>query len=123
MGYGDRVSIDEFIGKTLVSVKEAGSNEVYFEFIDGSKYKMFHEQDCCESVYLESVDVPLKHLIGMPILAASEETNSDNHLSGSDDSHTWTFYKIATFYTTCVMRWYGTSNGYYFESIDIERIS
>ena len=44
-------------GKTLVDVQgiEDGSREVLFSCSDGTKYKLYHQQDGDENVYLSSV--------------------------------------------------------------------
>lgn len=44
----------------------------------------------------------------------------EDALDEYDDSYTWTYYKISTLNHDCTLRFYGTSNGYYSEGIDIE---
>ena len=44
--------ITDFIGKTLIEIVN-NNEEVIFTFSDKTKYKMYHQQDCCETVYLE----------------------------------------------------------------------
>lgn len=81
---------------------EVRSDEIYFVCSDGTTYKMYHDQDCCEIVLIEDICGDIKCLIGTPILIAREATNSSsddvNHgpLNKFDESFTWTFYTIAT---------------------------
>ena len=65
--------LDEFIGKTLVSV-EKSFDSIVFKFSDGSSYMMYHSQDCCESVTVDDIDGDLDDLVGSPILNAEERT-------------------------------------------------
>lgn len=85
---------------------------------NGDKWAMFHDQDCCEEVYLEDIVGELDDLIGSPLLVAYVETSDDAPLNDYEDSWTWTFYRFATIKGSVVLRWYGTSNGYYSESVD-----
>lgn len=120
-------------------------DEIRFEADNGDVYKMCHHQDCCESVYLDDVIGDLADLVNTPILDAREETSGKRDegeralLDGeeyvmhklqsfgtdtqqdycADESETWTFYLFRTIKGSVTIRWYGTSNGYYSESVDI----
>ena len=128
--------LKDLVGKTMVSVDNVNDEEIVFVADDGKRYKLYHSQDCCESVSVESVVGDLSDLVGTPILTAEEVTyTSEEDLpaeervrlqmerankTGSyyDDSQTWTFYKFATIKGYVDIRWFGTSNGYYSESVD-----
>ncbi|MNJ49131.1 hypothetical protein D3C77_443480 [compost metagenome] len=117
--------IKQFIGKTLVSAIQGKDqydqeDEIIFEFSDGSKYKMYHYQSCCESVTIEDIDGDLSDIVGFPLTTAEEAYCGSD--PGDDDSHTWSFYRLGTERAMIVIRWYGTSNGYYSESVDIDEI-
>jgi hypothetical protein len=118
------MNINEFIGKTFVEILGGkGDENIIFVENNGKRYEMYHSQDCCEQVYIEDICGDLDWLIGAPIISASEDTNSeDNQKDKYDDSFTWTFYNIATAKGHVTIRWYGTSNGYYSESVDLEKI-
>ncbi|AHZ09860.1 hypothetical protein FP76_gp234 [Bacillus phage Evoli] len=127
-------SIEELVGKTIVKIVNDG--ELTFETSDREVYVMYHQQDCCESVYLEDINGDLDDLLWSPVLFAEEMSNEESEdiinkrekeepsrfNSRWGDSHTWTFYKIATINGTVVLRWLGESNGYYSESVDIVKL-
>lgn len=115
------VKIEELKGKTLKEIiGDVNSSELIFVTTEGDRYKMYHEQDCCESVRIEDINGDLQDLIGSPLLVAEEVSDEDTPpASGSDDSFTWTFYNLATVKANVQIRWFGTSNGYYSESVDI----
>ena len=113
--------IDELIGQTLSEIIEK-KDRLVFITTTGKRYIMYHEQDCCESVTIEDIVGDLDDLIGSPILKAREDTN---HGQDGDygDTCTWTFYNIETMKGAVTIRWYGSSNGYYSESVSVESIS
>lgn len=112
-------------GLTLKSVTgQADDDEIIFETEDGRKFKMFHMQSCCESVYVEGIVGDWNDIIGSPLLVAEEVSGEDDsgYIGEYGESYTWTFYKFATIKGYVDIRWYGTSNGYYSESVDFEEI-
>lgn len=116
--------LSELLGKTITKVT-VGDNQITFDVDDGSSYKMYHSQDCCESVNVEDVCGDVENLVGSPILQAEESSSNDNPEGVAkeyQDSFTWTFYRLATIKGTVVIRWYGESNGYYSESVEFERV-
>jgi hypothetical protein len=115
------MKFSDLVGKTMVSVDSNGDDEILFIDSNGKKYKLYHYQDCCESVTIDDICGDLSDLIGSPIMVASEETSNDNPegvVKEYQDSFTWTFYKIDTAKGGVTIRWYGDSNGYYSESVD-----
>lgn len=122
----DGAEFSELLGKTIASIEgmEVDDNDVItFITDDGNEYKMYHAQDCCESVYIESVVGDVQDLIGEPILVAEEVSKSGMEDPDDwSDSCTWTFYKVATRKGYVDLRWYGSSNGYYSESVDFIRM-
>lgn len=129
LGYDcDNVEIKDLLNKVFKSVEitnadpddDIGYNDyVVFTTIDDEVYVMMHSQDCCETVYLESVDNDTTVLVGSQILVAEVRTNSKKQLNGSE---TWTFYLLGTNEGCCNFRWYGSSNGYYSESVNLYKI-
>jgi hypothetical protein len=114
----------ELVGKTLTRVSRAhiSSNRIEFACSDGTVYVMFHREDCCEHVAVEDITGDIEDLIGLPILKAEETSNSDGERpEDSDESWTWTFYTLRTERGAVVLRWLGSSNGYYSERVSFER--
>lgn len=116
--------ISELLGKTLTKVEGCvyGSLNIYFTTSDGKKYKMYHRQDCCEYVSVDEVYGEVFDLIGKPLLMAEKISCDDGAKDERYESYTWTFYKLATINGYVTIKWYGTSNGYYSESVDFEEV-
>jgi len=87
---------------------------------NGVTYRIIHHSECCELVYLQDICGDINDILHHRIVSAVE-ASSEAIPDGDDDSSSWTFYRIATnFGTTLVLRWYGSSNGCYSETADLE---
>jgi hypothetical protein len=117
------VGIEELKGYTLAKIDQSGSDELIFETVDGVHFRMWHPQDCCESVTLEEIVGSLDDLIGSPILEAEEASGSnDGTRPQCSESYTWTFYKLGTAKGHVTLRWLGESNSYYSEDVCFAKI-
>ena len=133
----DRIDVSELKGKVFTEVEPRhGKTSLVFKTEDGIEYEMTHFQDCCESVWLEEVIGDLNDLVGSEIIEAEEvhsraEDPPERYKSDEEDreyygeymveSYTWTFYKFGTMKGHVTLRWYGTSNGYYGETVYMYR--
>lgn len=118
----NEVPFETLKGRILANVEQIGNDQIVFTTLGGDIFTMYHEQDCCEDVVVESITGDLADLIGVPILLAEEATSGDRPADVPapeyrDDSETWTFYKLATIKGYVDIRWHGSSNGYYSESV------
>ena len=112
--------LDLMRGKTFAKVVADG-DEMLFETAHGERFVFGHDQDCCESVYIEDITGDIEDLVGEPLLLVEEvsgETPADFD-PDAHDSYTWTFYKFATRKGYVDVRWLGESNGYYSERVDL----
>jgi len=108
------------VGATIFNIEGLayGSKEVHI-VTDKGTLRMYHAQDCCECVCVEDVSTNWKSFIGQTVLIAEERVNNkrDEEYQNSD---TWTFYEIATKNDSMTIRWHGSSNGFYSESVDLK---
>lgn len=112
--------VDVLMGETLTKIDNVDDKELYFYTESGQVYRMYHAQDCCESVSIEEIIGDLQDLVGTPITMAEESSQAGD--GSSWGSQTWTFYKFATLNGYVTIRWLGESNGYYSESVDFELV-
>ena len=117
--------LDELVGKTITAINGAEKHQHVIDMTldTGKIFRFYHEQDCCESVYVEDVCGDIADLIGSPITRAEERISTDPLGRENEyDSYTYTFYEFATIKGSVTIRWVGVSNGYYSESVDMEII-
>jgi len=103
---------------------EKNSPEVHI-VTNQTTYKLYHHQDCCESVLVENVIGDEKDILNEEIIFAEEDAGAndpdwyDEHYN---DSHTWTKYVLKTKNASLKFWFLGESNGYYNENVSIEKI-
>ena len=112
------LDIAPLLGRTFLKVEKIDNECVRFTADDGYTVELKHDQDCCESVYLEDVAGDLSDLAGATIVRA-EETTSEIETQKYGDISKWTFYNISSTKGSVTLRWYGTSNGYYSISVNV----
>jgi hypothetical protein len=113
---------EELKGKVLTKVEVQDIDEIIFTTSNGEVYKLLHEQDDSEDVFIEDICGDLEDLVGQPLLLAEEVEYDQKNPDGvpvykNQDSFTWTFYKLSTINGSVTIRWYGQSNGYYSETV------
>lgn len=109
------------IGKTVTEVDglSVGSECVMFTFEDSSVLRMYHSQDCCESVNVVQIDGESADLMEAPLVMAEIVSSDDAPAPEHAESYSWTFVKFATSKGYVTVRWLGESNGYYGETPSI----
>lgn len=124
MSYGSE-EFSVLVGKVFTEIKVSEyKDKVTFICRDGGVFEMYHKQDCCESVEIEDICGDLTDLIDSPILVAEESWKTEAEDEAEDEeSYTWTFYKLDTIKGGVTIRWFGSSNGYYSESVDLFKVS
>lgn len=100
-----------------VHIKPGCSDILLFE---GDQTFVFHyEPDCCATATIEDIVGELSDLENTPLLVATEATKSGENKSEGYGTETWSFYKFRTLKGSVTVRWYGSSNGYYSETVTL----
>jgi len=127
MRYGYEMAITDMIGETLTHIDiDAGKNEILLTTNRGVRIKIYHAQDCCESVVIHDTQGNWHDLVGKVIIEAglAEDCKSPPPKDAEYvESHTWTTIKLSVDDATVISRWFGESNGYYSESVSIENVT
>ena len=113
------MQFENLTGKTITDVNVL-DEEIVFYLSTGEKLRMYHEQDCCESVYISDIVGDWDDILFHEIKSAQESTGE---IPDAYESGTWTFYRIFTSRGDISIRLNGESNGYYSESVSFEHIS
>ena len=103
---------------------EKNSPEVHI-VTNQTTYKLYHHQDCCESVFVENVIGDEKDILNEEIIFAEEDAGANDpdwYGDNYNDSHTWTKYVLKTKNASLEFWFLGESNGYYNESVSIKKI-
>jgi hypothetical protein len=123
-------SWESLYGKELEKVEkivECGEETVVLTFTDGTRLKLYHEQECCEQVFITGYVFSTPEVdgfasyYGRPLLSITK-TTIDGLVPWSDIGESAT-KTIFTFkwgsYSVCEfeVHWLGTSNGYYYEGV------
>lgn len=117
----DADELNKCVGKVVTEVQISG-DDATLKFEDGSSIYLYHDQDCCETVYIESVVGDVLDLVGEVLMVAEVvdgETPNDFEFGYAPESFTWTFYKFRSRKGEIVIRFLGESNGYYSESVSV----
>jgi hypothetical protein len=117
--------VDDFIGLVVENISL--DSEIIFTTSDKKKIRMYHQPDCCESVVIHSVE-NLNYLIYNKILQVEEIFNDESYDPKKEkmveeyDHFSWTFYNFTTTEGVAKIIWFGSSNGYYDEGVQLEYI-
>lgn len=125
MGYSDRIDVGSLVGEVLTYIDTDEKNdEIMLTTASGRKIKIYHDQDCCEEVRIESTDGSWHSLIGKVIVEASADVKEKGDPPPEyPDSWTRTTLTFRVDDATVISRWIGESNGYYSESVHIEDVT
>lgn len=109
------VPLETLLGKTFDWVESSDRGILFHN--EKEMYWLTHRQECCEEVYLESVDTDLSLLVNEKITIA-EVTTEENE----DKNELWTFYRFGTKKGICVARFLSDTDTCYSVEVDLYKI-
>ena len=118
----------EDLKNRIIIKMDNNDDDIYMILDNGDIYRLYHSQDCCESVYIEDINGDFDDIIGYEILMAEESMSGigdsyNSEIEENCESFTWTFYRLSTMKGDLNIRFFGSSNGYYSESATFEYVS
>ena len=112
------MELKSLVGEVLSHVDES-DGDLLLTTQSGRQIRFYHDQECCESVYIEDQDGEWHELIGKVLTNVSESSDfSDDDL----DCVQKTEFAFTADDTTVVSKWHGESNGYYSTDVSIREI-
>ena len=115
--WGNVVDFSELKGKTFTQVYKTDDCVVFEN--ETERYELYHDQDCSEDVRIEDICGDLINLEDTEITFVEEISNEGNTNWGTC---TWTFYKLGSVKGWVDIRFYGESNGYYSERVNLHKV-
>lgn len=104
-------------------IKDEADEWVALVLDTGETYVAFHEQDCCEHVWVTDYG-DIESAVGEYLMQLESVSNEGGEeLPDDQGSHTWTFVNVRTDKDTYQLRFYGTSNGCYSEDAQWYRLT
>ena len=77
-------SFEDLQGRILCKVVNLDDYELRFHLTEDHYVRMYHSQDCCESVSIEDIVGDLDDLVGTPLLLVEEVSNYDGESKYED---------------------------------------
>lgn len=117
----DYPTFEDLLGEICTNIEvDRSCGEIVFTLSDEQKFKLFHWNECCETVSIHEIVGDMDDIIGSPILLAEEVTEDD--YDNDDGIAGYTFYKLSTIKGSVTISFYGSSNGYYSIGVDFIRL-
>jgi hypothetical protein len=112
----------DLVNETLTHI-DVAKDEVLLTTKSGRQIRLYHSQDCCESVLLEDIEGNIFSLIGAALTRCETQIEKDQPPKPEwNSSWTRTKFIFSTDSDTVILKWIGESNGYYSESVDIQEV-